>query len=173
MSAITFTATPFAIEDWTVILLPNEASDQLSSRSMGMGQCTIDGHTFEAALEPDGRGSHWFRVDGTGVKAGESVQVAIEPTNEWTRPEVPKDLAAELKKNPKAQALWPQITPKAQWEWIRWVRSTKQAETRKRRVEVACSKMNKGMRRPCCFNSAVCTEPYVSHNWQLLEPVTA
>jgi len=169
MSVIKFTTTPFNVQKWTVILLPNGASDQLSSRSMGMATCTVDGQRFEAALEPDGRGSHWFRVDTKGIEAGKSVDVTIEPTDVWSRPETPKDLVAAFKKNPKAEALWPKITPKAQWEWVRWIRSTKQAETRQRRVEVACSKMNRGMRRPCCFNSGVCTEPYVSHNWQLLE----
>lgn len=173
MSVLKFEATPFEIKSWTVILLPQSVSSKLSSRNMGMARCTIDGHTFTAELEPSGRGSHWFRVDTAGVEAGEAVSVELEPLDNWPRPEAPKDLKAAFAKHPTAAALWPKITPKAQWEWIRWIRSTKQAETRARRVEVACSKLNSGMRRPCCFNSAVCTEPYVSHNWLLLEPVAA
>jgi len=29
-------------------------------------------------------------------------------------------------------------------------------------------KLHKGMRRPCCFNRSLCSEPYVSHNWVLI-----
>jgi hypothetical protein len=173
MTKIQFEATPFDIKSWAVILLPKAASAKLSSRNMGMARCTINGKSFETQLEPDGRGSHWLRVDQAGIEAGDSVHVALEPLEEWPRPEMPKDLKTALSKHPKAATLWPQVTPKAQWEWIRWIRSTMQAETRQRRVEVACSKLNAGTRRPCCFNSAACTEPYVSRNWQLLEPVPA
>lgn len=35
---------------------------------------------------------------------------------------------------------------------------------------VELNKLNKGMRRPCCFNRNLCSEPYVAHNWVLLEP---
>ena len=58
----------------------------------------------------------------------------------------------------------------ARWDWIRWINATAQQETRKRRIEVAFSKLKSGMRRPCCFNRGMCTEPYVSKNGVLLEP---
>ena len=38
-------------------------------------------------------------------------------------------------------------------------------------VSGTINKLNKGMRRPCCFNRNLCSEPYVSHNWVLLEPM--
>jgi hypothetical protein len=58
---------------------------------------TIKGFRFQSALEPDGRGSHWFRVDetmrkATGVDEGDTVTLAIEPTKEWLEPKVPEDM---------------------------------------------------------------------------------
>ena len=140
-----------------------------------MVEGTINDFRFQAALEPDGKGSHWFKLDKTmrkaiGADAGDTVMLAIEPVKEWPEPHVPADLKNALAAAPQAQALWMEITPGARWDWIRWIRSTKQSETRRRRIEVALSKLNAGDRRPCCFNRTVCTEPDVSNNGVLLEP---
>ena len=83
---------------------------------------------------------------------------------------IPEDLKKALETSPKAGALWNDITPLARWDWIRWIRAVKTEETRQNHIEVALDKLNKGMRRPCCFNRNLCSEPYVSHNWKLLEP---
>lgn len=135
---------------------------------------TINGSRFQTALEPDGKGSHWFKVNGTVAEAhrgaGETVTLAVEPTKEWPEPTVPKDLKAALATDPAVRTRWMQITPMARWEWIRWVRATNRVETRQRRIAVALSKLGAGMRRPCCFNTAMCTEPSVSKNGVLLEP---
>ena len=126
-----------------------------------MVEGTINGFRFQAALEPDGKGSHWFRADKTmreaaGAKAGDTVTLAIEPTRDWPEPKVPADLKSALTTDPQAHTLWMDITPMARWDWIRWIGSTKQPETRSRRIEVACSKLKTGQRRPCCL-----TVPYV------------
>jgi hypothetical protein len=175
MSTIHFEAKLFTIGSWTLLRLPESASAKLPSRGMTMVEGTINGFRFQAALEPDGKGSHWFRVDKTmleaaGADAGDTVTLAIEPTKEWPEPEVPADLTSALTDSPQVQKLWMDITPLARWDWIRWIRATKQEETRKRRIEVACSKLKAGERRPCCFNRNLCTEPDVSTNGVLLEP---
>ncbi|MCB9818657.1 YdeI/OmpD-associated family protein [Candidatus Nomurabacteria bacterium] len=64
---------------------------------------------------------------------------------------MPTDLRRVLTADPKARALWDDITPLARNEWICWVTSAKQTETRKRRLSVGLDKMRKGMRRPCCW----------------------
>lgn len=64
---------------------------------------------------------------------------------------IPADMAKVFSSNQKLALLWEDITPLARNEWICWVTSAKQDETRKRRVVVMVDKMKKGMRRPCCW----------------------
>ena len=175
MSTIHFEAKLFNIGAWTLLRPPESASAKLPSRGMTMVEGTINGFRFQAALEPDGKGSHWFRVDDTlraavGAGAGDMITLEIAPAKDWPAPEVPADLQAALVANPQAHTLWMKITPSARWDWIRWIRATNEPDTRRRRIEVACSKLKAGTRRPCCFNRNLCTEPYVSHNWVLREP---
>ena len=68
---------------------------------------------------------------------------------------IPLDLHEALIANPKALKIWEDITPLARNEWICWVISPKQLETRNRRIKVGISKLKSGMRRPCCW--AGCT----------------
>lgn len=144
---------------------------------------TLNDSHFKTLLEPDGRygpglkPSHWFRpdeklLDEAQAKAGDIVKVSLEPTKEWIEPEVPADVKKVLSTSKKAKALWNDITPMARWDWIRWVRAVKTAETREKHLEVMMDKLNKGMRRPCCFNRNMCSEPYVvSNKWTLRGPL--
>lgn len=179
MSQVTFETKLFNIKDWTILHLPNEASAKLPSRGMVMVKGTINSVPFKAVLEPDGNyfpgvgSSQWFRpneevLDKAHAKVGDKVQVTLEPTNEWIEPEVPADVQKALKSSKKAEDLWNDITPMARWDWVRWVRAVKTEETREKHLEVMLDKLNKGMRRPCCFNRNLCSEPYVSKNWHLL-----
>ncbi|MDQ6693391.1 MAG: YdeI/OmpD-associated family protein [Chloroflexota bacterium] len=175
MSTIRFEAALYNIGSWTLLRLPKSASAQLPSRGVTMVEGTINGFPLQSALEPDGKGSHWLRVDktiseGAGAEVGDTVMLAIEPTREWTEPHVPEDLKSALAADPQAQTLWMDCTTMARWDWTRWISATAQQETRRRRIEVAFSKLKSGMRRPCCFNRSMCTEPYVSKNGVLLEP---
>lgn len=181
MAKINFETKLFKIKDWTILRLPQEASVKLPTRSMLMVAGTINGVPFKALLEPDGaygsgkKPSHWFRPDkkllyDAKAAAGDTVQVSLEPTKEWIEPEVPEDVKKALSTSKKAEDLWKDITPSARWDWIRWVRAVKTAETREKHLVVMLDKLNKGMRRPCCFNRNLCSEPYVSHNWALLDP---
>lgn len=65
--------------------------------------------------------------------------------------EVPKDFTYALSSTPKAKALWDDLTPLAQRDFISWIEGAKQEETRARRISVACDKLLKGDRRPCCY----------------------
>jgi hypothetical protein len=175
MSTIRFKTELFTIGSWTLLTLPVSVSAKLPSRGMTMVKGTINGHPFQAALEPDGRGSHWFRVDkilreAAGTKAGDTVTLAIEPSAEWPEPEVPADAKEALTTDPQVRDLWMDITPLARWDWIRWINAARQPETRRRRIENVCSMLKTGKRRPCCFNRNLCTDPHVSKNGVLLEP---
>ncbi len=188
MNAISFETKLFTIHDWTILRLPEEASAKLPSRGMTMVKGVINlpagkagDVPFKTLLEPDGsygpgkKPSHWFTPDkklleDANVGTGDTVQVSLKPTKEWIEPEVPDDVQKALSTSPKAEALWKDITPLAHWDWIRWIRAVKTTETRRKHIEVMLDKLNKGMRRPCCFNRNLCSVPEVSKNWRLLEP---
>jgi hypothetical protein len=175
MSPIKFKAKLFKIGSWTILKLPISASAKLPSRGMVMVEGNINDFHFKVALEPDGKGSHWFRVDesmlkATGADSGYTISLEIEPIKEWPDPVVPADLMDALEATPGVYDQWKDITPIARWDWIRWISTTKQSQTRKRRIGTACEMLKAGKRRPCCFNRNLCTEPYVSNNGVLLDP---
>src|SRR5258708_7776700 len=97
MSPIRFESKLLKIGSIIVLKLPKSASEKLPSRGMTMVDGTINDFHFQAALEPDGKGSHWLKVDKTMLKAaratvGDTVILAIEPTSKWPEPKVPADL---------------------------------------------------------------------------------
>ena len=119
---------------------------------------TINGFPFEAVLEPDGQKSHWLKVDrklseAAGIDAGDVVTLEIAPAAEEPDPTVPADLKRALADAAaKTRASWSDITPIARRDWIHWITSAKQAETRERRIKNACLMLAAGKRRVCCFD---------------------
>jgi len=143
---------------WTFLILPKNASARLPSRGMTAIEGTINGVAFQAVLEPDGQKSHWLRVDrklseSAGADAGDVVTLEIASAAKEVEPKVPADLRKALASaNPKARGLWSDITPNARRDWIHWISSAKQSETRARRIKNACSMLAGGKRRVCCFD---------------------
>ena len=179
-STIRFSAKLFRPEatkkigSWTLLTLPKNASAKLPSRGMTMVEGTINSVPFRASLKPNGKGSHWLRVnkamhDAAGADAGDTVTVEITRAAEEPETRVPMDLRKALAAAPLAQASWADITPMARRDWIFSICTAKQPETRRQRIETACSKLKAGERRPCCFNRNLCSQPYVSNNGLLLE----
>lgn len=145
-------------DSWTFLILPKNASAKLPSRGITAIDGTINGFPFQATLQPDGQKSHWLRVDhklseAAAADAGDVVTLEIAPAAKEPEPEVPADLRKALgAAAPQARALWSDITTKARTDWIHWITSAKQAETRARRIKNACSMLAAGKRRVCCFD---------------------
>jgi hypothetical protein len=140
---------------WSFLILPKSASAKLPSRGMETVEGTLNGVEFEATLEPDGQKSHWLKVErklreAAGVDAG--AVVTLEIVSAEKEATVPADLRKALAAAPKAKALWSDITPIARKDWIHWIMSARQAETRARRVRNACTMLAGGKRRVCCFD---------------------
>lgn len=145
-------------DDWTFLIVPKNASAKLPSRSVTPIEGTINGFPFEATLQPDGQKSHWLKVDrklrkAARVDAGDVVTLEIAPAPEDTEATVPADLRKALAAAAsKTRELWSNITPNARRDWIHWISSAKQEETRARRIKNACSMLAAGKRRVCCFD---------------------
>jgi hypothetical protein len=144
---------------WTFLTLPKQASAKLPSRGMTPVEGTINGVPFQAMLQPDGQKGHWLRVDrklreAAGAHPGDIVSLELVPSEEEPEPKVPSALRMALAAAPKARAAWADITPAARRDWIHWLTSAKQPETRARRLANACAMLAAGKRRVCCFDRA-------------------
>lgn len=176
ISTIHFKAPLYTLKQWTILRLPAKESEKLPSRGQIAVTGTINGHEFQTVLEPDGYWGHWMRVStelqkAAGIAAGDIAALQLTPTKNWPEPQVPQDFATALNTAPqKVKNKWTDITPMARWEWLRWVNATSSIDTRAIRIEKSISKLNGSHRRPCCFNLAACTEPYVAKSGRLMEP---
>lgn len=142
---------------WAFVVLPPEASAKLPRRGRMTVSVCLNQYRFQALLEPDGRKSHWFRIDereleSSGAAIGEEAQFEIAALGQEPEPEVPADLARALQATPASQATWNATTTIARVDWIHWITSAKQARTRVKRINDACEMLATGKKRVCCFD---------------------
>lgn len=142
---------------WAFIVLPGDASAKLPRRGRTTVEGTINGHAFRSTLEPDGRLSHWLRIDqalleAAGANFGGIATFEIMPAQQESEPELPADLRDALAASPAARATWDDTTTIARVDWIHWITSSKQARTRAQRTANACEMLASGKRRVCCFD---------------------
>ena len=100
-----------------------------------------------------------------------------KPAREESEGRVPTDLRKALAAAPTAKAQWRDLTPIARRDFISWMDSAKQKETRRRRIEKACSMLVAGKRRPCCYSivsfnlyAALAATPMAKAQWRDLTP---
>ncbi len=99
-----------------------------------------------------------------------------KPAREGSESKVPTDLRKVLA-TPKAMAQWNDLTPIGRRDFISWIDSAKQPETRRKRIESVPSRLASGKRRPCCFAvvpmnlyKALGTNPQAKAQWSELTP---
>jgi hypothetical protein len=130
----------------------------LFSREPTDVELTVEGKEIDFdTLEPDGQKSHWLKMnrkmrEAAGAEAGDVVSLEITSVEKEPEPQVPADLRKALAAAPQARQLWSDITPVARRDWIHWITSAKQSETRARRIKNACEMLASGKRRVCCFD---------------------
>lgn len=139
-----------------VITLPKAASAKLPSRGIVNVEGTINAFPFRAPLLADGKGSHMLKVSPAmrhDLAADDIDTIAVEITRVEDEPEIriPADLKKSLKAIPSAEKSWADITPMARRDWIFSISSSRQEETRRRRIDKACDMLKSGKRRLCCF----------------------
>lgn len=152
-------AKPGKDDSWAFLILPKSASDKLPRRGRTSVDGTINGHPFEATLDPDGQLSHWLKVNkalrqAACANVGELVTVQIIPADPEPEPQPPDDLREALSTSPEAKAVWEDTTTIARLDWIHWIESAKQVNTRERRVDNACDMLASGKKRVCCFDQS-------------------
>jgi uncharacterized protein YdeI (YjbR/CyaY-like superfamily) len=102
----------------------------------------------------------------------------MNPKPAGEEPRVPTDLRKALAVTPMAKAQWSDLTPIARRDFISWMDSAKQPQTRRRRIERAASMLVAGKRRPCCYSivslnlyTALAASPMAKAQWSDLTPI--
>ncbi|QBE64243.1 YdeI/OmpD-associated family protein [Pseudoduganella lutea] len=144
-------------EPWAFAILPKSESDKLPRRGRTSVEGTINGHPFQAVLEPDGQLSHWLKIprallESSGAEAGSPVALEVQPLANELEPQLPPDFRAALAASPEARATWAATTTIARIDWIHWIVSAKQEKTRLSRIAGACDMLAAGKKRVCCFD---------------------
>ena len=133
----------------------------------------INAFPFRAVLEPEPDDPKKLRLKinralqaAAGAEVGDTVTVEITRVEEEPETRMPADLSHALARPAHAQAKtqWANITPLARRDWILWITTAKQTETRAIRIEKACSMLASGKRRVCCFGGL---------NWLIKDHPTA
>ena len=101
-----------------------------------------------------------------------------KPAREESEVRVPTDLRKALAVTPMAKVQWRDLTPIARRDFISWIESAKQPQTRRRRIERAGSMLAAGKRRPCCYSIvsldlhlALKAAPMAKAQWSDLTPI--
>jgi len=127
-------------KSWTFLVIPPKLA-----MSWGPGQkavCgSISGHTFRGTAS---RGEGALRVpiprdfrELARLNCGDIVEVSLE-LDRTPRPiDVPDELKAVFKKNPKVAALYDQLPPSMRRAWATYVAEAKRPETRMHRADRA------------------------------------
>ena len=150
---------PGAGKPWAFVILPGEASAKLPRRGRLTVAGTLNGKSFTVMLEPDGKKSHWLKIDdkllkASGVNYGDLAEFEVMSIAEEPDPEVPADFRQALTDAPAAMATWEMTTNLSRVDWIHWITSAKQEKTRVKRINDACDMLASGKKKVCCFDTS-------------------
>ncbi|MCC9008657.1 YdeI/OmpD-associated family protein [Pseudomonas putida] len=150
-------ANPGDDSSWAFVVLPKEASAQLPRRGRTTIEGTLNGYPFQATLEPDGQLSHWLQISSTLLEAanaaiGDIVTLELSPVLNEPEPDIPPDFQEALAATHEARLVWTNTTTLARVDWVHWITSAKQAQTRAKRIANACDMLASGKKHVCCFD---------------------
>lgn len=173
MQRFSFIGTVIEIGTTHLIRIPADVSKEFSTRGMCMIEGKIGDTDIHCPLEPDGEGGHWLKIRAQmlqleSVTAGDSLKVEMAESKNWYDPELPEDFDNALNAEKQLRSTWDKLTSRAKWEWMRWIGGTRNKDTRAKRISTAMDKLRKGDKRPCCFNSTMCTDITVSKSGVLM-----
>ena len=150
-------ADPHGHDGGAFVMLPKEISDVFPRRGRTSLQGSLAGLPFLVTLEPDGQLSHWFRVAAAlmkdaGVEIGDSVTFHVAPAPNELEPQLIAEFDEILAASAAARATWDATTTIARIDWIHWIESARQAQTRLKRMRDAGDMLASGKKRVCCFD---------------------
>jgi len=136
---------------WAGIRVPFDAEMVLGSKGRISVTGLINSVPYESSIFPMGDGTHFMHINKTqqkqaGVSVGALMTVSMEAAIANNELDVPSDLLDFLRENPQALAEFEKRTHAFKKEYISWIESAKQPETRLRRIKRAVAKIAAGRR---------------------------
>ena len=103
-------------DTWAFVILPKSESNKFPRRGRTSVEGSINGHSFQGVLEPDGQLSHWLKIpravlESSAVEAGSLVTLEVQPLANEVEPQLPPEFSAALASSPKAKATWDNTRP--------------------------------------------------------------
>ncbi len=128
------------------IRVPPEVSAKLGFKGRPKVKAVIASVPYRGSLMPMGDGTFGMGVlksiqEAKGIDVGDVITVELEPDTEERTVEAPADLAAELKRNPKAAAAWDKLSYTNKREMARSLEEAKRPETRQRRLQAVLDRL--------------------------------
>jgi hypothetical protein len=130
----------------SLVQIPKKVSDQLGGRARIKVRGRLNQLPFRGSTMPMGDGTHClgFRKDqraDAGVEIGEMVSVELARDDQERVVEVPPDLAAALKSEPRLAAAYEALSYTRRKEMATSVAAAKGADTRQRRLAAALEEL--------------------------------
>jgi hypothetical protein len=140
---------PEEVGTWTYLNIPPDVSSTFGSKGQVKVKGTINGYPFRSTALPRGDGSHYLVVaksirDQIGATQGDTVKVILELDAEERQVDVPQDFAQAFESLPQANDAFNHLTYSHKKEYINWILSARQAQTRQRRIEKAVMLLSQG-----------------------------
>ena len=138
--------------DGAYITIPFDVEKIYGTKGRLKVKATFEGHPYRGSLANMGTGHILIvRKDIRAAiekKAGDKIQVTLEPDTEPREVIVPEDLAGAFRKSAKAKSFFEKLSYTNKKEYAVWITSAKKPETRERRVQDTIKKLLKGMKNP-------------------------
>ena len=155
-----FTATIRRAKDSALglfALVPASVSGSSLRKGRVTARIALGSASFEAVMEPDGQLGHWFRIPASvaedeTIAAGDSAAFVLTTLAHQPEPNHPAAFRNLLEASESAQQTWRRSTALAKIDWVHWLESAKQAETREKRAIDAIDMLAHGKVRVCCFD---------------------
>jgi hypothetical protein len=137
---------------WTFLPIPFNVQEAFGTRARVSVSGTINGFAFRNSLMPEGDGTHSMMVSkelqaGAKAKAGDTVSVVIDKDTKERTIETPKELELALRKHKQAAAVFSTLAYSHKKEYIDWITSAKQEQTKATRIAKAIEMLAEGQKR--------------------------
>ncbi len=166
---------------WVIARVPFEAGKVWPVRNGRRVRGEINGFAFRTSLFPNTRdGGHVLLVNktmqaGARAKAGDTVQIRLEPDMEERKATVPAELAKALKGDRQLRKWFDGLSPSMRRDIGRWVGDAKSPATREKRAEQMAERllvaMEGELEPPPILRAAFQRQPLAREGWNAMTPV--